>query len=61
MLGHPFNVVAWLANELPQRGKQLKAGDFITTGVVMNVYLANAGDEIVADFGVMGKIELKFI
>ncbi len=61
VLGHPFNVVAWLANELPHRGKQLKAGDFITTGVVMNVYLANAGDEIVADFGVMGKIELTFI
>lgn len=61
VLGHPFNVVAWLANTLPRLGKQLKAGDFITTGVVMNVYPANAGDEIVADFGVMGKVELKFI
>lgn len=61
VLGHPFNVVAWLANELPRLGKQLKAGDFITTGVVMDVYPANAGDEIVADFGVMGKVELSFI
>lgn len=61
VLGHPFNVVAWLANELPRYGRRLKAGDFITTGVVMNVYNAQAGDEIVADFGVLGKIDLKFV
>lgn len=61
VLGHPFNVVAWLANELPLHGQQLKAGDFITTGVVMNVYTAQAGDGIVADFGVLGKVEVVFI
>ena len=61
VLGHPFNVVAWLANELPKHGQRLKAGDFITTGVVMNVYNAQTGDAIVADFGVLGQIELKFV
>ncbi|MFN8445165.1 MAG: fumarylacetoacetate hydrolase family protein [Caldilineaceae bacterium] len=61
VLGHPFNVVAWLANELPHHSKQLKAGDFITTGVVMNVYPAQAGDKVVADFGVLGKVEVVFI
>lgn len=61
VLGHPFNVVAWLANELPRHGQRLKAGDFITTGVVMNVYNAQVGDAIVADFGVLGQIELNFI
>jgi 2-keto-4-pentenoate hydratase len=61
VLGHPFNVVAWLANELPRHGQRLKAGDFITTGVVMNVYNAQAGDALVADFGVLGKVEVVFI
>lgn len=61
VLGHPFNVVAWLANELPLHGQQLKAGDFITTGVVMNVYPAEAEDVIVADFGVLGKVEVSFV
>lgn len=61
VLGHPFNVVAWLANELPRHGQRLKTGDFITTGVVMNVYNAQVGDAIVADFGVLGKVEVVFI
>jgi 2-keto-4-pentenoate hydratase len=61
VLGHPLNVVAWLASELPQHGKQLKTGNFITTGVVMNVYLAQAGDHLRADFGALGTVEVTFV
>ena len=60
VLGHPLNVVAWLANELPKHGKQLQAGDYITTGVATEVYLAAAGDQMRADFGVIGSVELMF-
>ena len=31
-LGHPFNSVAWLANNLRGRGQHLRAGDFVMTG-----------------------------
>ncbi len=60
VLGHPLNVVAWLANELPRYGKQLKAGDFITTGVISEIYLAQPGDQLRADFGGLGVVEVAF-
>lgn len=60
VLGHPLNVLAWLANELPKRGRSLKTGDFVTTGVTTEVYLAKAGDTIRADFGRFGAVDLEF-
>jgi 2-keto-4-pentenoate hydratase len=35
ILGHPFNSVAWLANQLASRGQGLKAGQVVMTGSVM--------------------------
>ena len=58
VLGHPLNVVAWLADELPEFGRQLKAGDYITTGVATDVFFADAGDEVVADFGELGAVSV---
>ncbi len=58
VLGHPLNALAWLANELPRHGKQLCAGDMVTTGVCMDVYFAAAGDRLAADFGVLGQVTL---
>ena len=60
VLGHPFNVLAWLANELPKQGRLLEAGDLVTTGLTTEVYLAEAGDRIRADFGALGAVELEF-
>ena len=60
MLGNPLSVVAWLANTLPKFGRALKQGDRITTGVTTDIYLAQPGDHLEADFGVMGKVEMRF-
>ena len=60
VLGHPLNVVAWLANELPKQGRQLQAGDYITTGVISDVYLAQPGDQLQADFGTLGIVTVTF-
>ncbi len=58
-LGHTLNVLAWLANELPVQGKSLRQGERITTGVCTDrVYLAQPGDTVQADFGVMGAVEI---
>jgi 2-keto-4-pentenoate hydratase len=35
VLGHPFNSVAWLANQLASRNQYLKAGQIIMTGSLM--------------------------
>jgi 2-keto-4-pentenoate hydratase len=58
VLGNPLAALAWIANELPRRGKQLRAGDRVTTGVATDVYLAQAGDRLEADFGALGRVEL---
>jgi 2-keto-4-pentenoate hydratase len=60
VLGNPLNVVAWLANELPKFGRKLQKGDKITTGVTTDIYLARTGDHLEADFGVMGRVEMRF-
>jgi len=58
VLGHPLNALTWLANELNVRGLGLKAGDFVTTGVTTDIYLAGPGDRVLADFGRVGQVEL---
>jgi 2-keto-4-pentenoate hydratase len=61
VLGNPLNVVAWLAKTLPQYGHALKKGDRITTGVTTGIYMAEAGDRFVGDFGGIGKVEMAFV
>ena len=60
VLGHPLDVMAWLADELPRFGLQLRAGDFVTTGVATDVFEAGAGDSCVADFGPFGRVTVAF-
>jgi 2-keto-4-pentenoate hydratase len=60
VLGHPLNALLWLANMLSSRGLGLKAGQYVTTGVTTEVYMAERGDAIAADFGPVGTAELIF-
>ena len=61
VLGHPLEVVAWLANELPRYGLALSGGDFVTTGVTTDtIYPAEAGQHLLADFPGIGSVELSF-
>lgn len=60
VLGHPLSVLAWLADELPRFGRQLLAGDLVTTGVVTDVFEADRGDTITADFDGLGSVSLSF-
>ena len=61
VLGHPLNALEWLVNNLSERGLGLKAGQFVTTGVTTEVYLAERGDHITADFGPVGSVDLDFV
>jgi 2-keto-4-pentenoate hydratase len=60
VLGNPLNSLVWLANTLCEQGKALKAGDLVSTGVCTDVYFAEPGDHIVADFGTLGIAEVSF-
>jgi 2-keto-4-pentenoate hydratase len=55
VLGHPLNAMQWLS-----RNVALKAGQYVTTGVTMEVYMGERGDRIHADFGPVGTAELVF-
>ena len=59
-LGHPMNALAWLANTLARQGRALRAGDLVTTGTCTEVYAAGPGDQLVADFGPLGTVEVGF-
>jgi 2-keto-4-pentenoate hydratase len=60
VLGHPLNVMAWLADELPRFGLRLRRGDVVTTGVATDVFEAGAGHSCVANFGPFGKVTVAF-
>ncbi|MEM9564107.1 MAG: fumarylacetoacetate hydrolase family protein [Actinomycetota bacterium] len=60
VLGHPLNVLAWLADELPRFGRQLRAGDLVTTGVVTDVFEGEAGQSITAEFAGLGSVAVSF-
>ncbi len=60
VLGHPLNALIWLANMLSSRGLGLQAGQYVTTGVTTVVYMAERGDEILAEFGPVGSVTLGF-
>ncbi len=57
--GGPFGAAAWLANTLAGMGRGLKAGDFISTGTVLPPYPTDAGQDVTADFGPLGRVALR--
>ena len=61
VLGHPLNALERLVNNLSACGLGLKAGQFITTGVTTEVYMAERGDRIKAGFGPVGSVDLEFV
>ena len=57
--GGVFGVTAWLASQLNQKGLTLKRGDIVSTGVMANIYDAVSGENLIADYMDLGKINLK--
>ena len=60
VLGDPRVALTWLVNELSQLGITLQQGQFITTGTCMTPLEIEPGDSASADFGVLGKISMRF-
>lgn len=60
VMGHPFEAVRFLANSLARRGRALRAGDVVSTGTTIEVYYAQVGDRVEADFGDLGTCSVSF-
>lgn len=60
VLGDPRIALAWLANELRELGITLRAGEVVTTGTCHPPLPIQSGDLLEADFGVIGRVSVKF-
>jgi 2-keto-4-pentenoate hydratase len=60
VLGDPRVALAWCANELRALGITLRAGEVITTGTCCTPLPIQAGDVFAADFGLIGKVSVRF-
>jgi len=61
VLGDPRTALTWLANDRAMRGSGLAAGDIITTGTCLTPIAIAPGDEVVADFGRLGRVTVGFL
>lgn len=59
-LGHPMNVMHWLANHQSKVGRGLKAGEIISTGTCTGVDPVDPEDRVRADFGALGVVAIDF-
>ncbi len=60
VLGDPRVALAWLVNELSGLGLTLAAGQVVTTGTCLQPLPVGPGAEVVADFGVLGRVSVRF-
>lgn len=59
-LGNPLNVLQWLANKRSQFGQGLRRGEIVSTGTCTGLDRINNGDQVMADFGTLGRVEITF-
>lgn len=60
-MGHPLNVLHWLANARSAFGDGLKAGDAISTGTCTRMIPPKPGETHVGDYGPLGTVEVRFL
>ena len=60
VLEDPREALSWLVNDVGSRGVSIGAGELVTTGTCVVPVPVSPGDEILADFGVLGQVETRF-
>ena len=60
VLGDPRLALTWLANELLDHGMHLRQGDLVITGTFVVPVPVNEGDQMLADFGLLGQLAVAF-
>ncbi len=59
VLGHPLEAVAWLANNLAERGQSLKKDMIVMTGSIVSTKFLNQGDDVRFEIDTLGEVLLK--
>ena len=59
VLGHPFEALAWVANNLASRGLGLWRSDVVITGSLITSRYPKAGQVVCFDAGELGSVELR--
>ena len=57
-LGHPLDALAWLANNLAERGKSLQRDMIVMTGSIVSTKFLNVGDEVSFEIDTLGEVWL---
>jgi len=60
VLGDPRIALTWLANDRARRAGGLTSGQLVTTGTCVKPVTIAPGDEVVADFGPLGRVGVRF-
>ena len=58
-MGHPFEPLAWLANNAIARGRPLCAGELVMTGSIIPTQFLEAGNRAVYTHEALGRVELQ--
>jgi 2-oxo-3-hexenedioate decarboxylase/2-keto-4-pentenoate hydratase len=61
ILDHPLSALAWLANLMGQRGKALRAGEFVLLGSLVETKWVERGDVVEIDLGSLGGATARFV
>ena len=59
-LGDPRNVLDWIVEKLRAGGTSLGKGEILSTGTCTGIVPLQRGQTAVADFGALGKVEVRF-
>ena len=59
VLGDPREALTWLVNDVTSRGETLRRGQFVTTGTCHVPLVVEPGDEILADYGAFGHLQMR--
>lgn len=60
-LGSPLNVVAWLANALARQGRELEAGQLISTGSLTKIIKAEPGQTVEMSWANLGVLTFTIV
>ncbi|MDB5618683.1 fumarylacetoacetate hydrolase family protein [Tardiphaga sp.] len=60
VLGHPHHALAWLASHLAEQGQQLRAGEIVLTGSLVQTLWLNPGDAAVMQLSGLGEVAVRF-
>ena len=61
ILGHPLDALAWLAGNLAERGRPLRAGTFVSLGSIVTTQWIGAGDDVRIELEGLGEARATFV